>query len=74
MPTKLNNLKMQPGGYSLYADRFAELACQLTSLPVTHLMYSVLAGLTAEFRQQVLVMGAKDRAEGKETCRRMDLA
>ena len=53
MHAKLHQLKMQPGGYSLYADRFSDLACQLQSLPISHLMYSFLAGLTAEYRQQV---------------------
>ena len=40
MHTKLTNLKMQPGGYSLYADRFTEIACQLSSGDTPHVQLS----------------------------------
>jgi len=37
---KLHKLIVQPRCYSMFMDRFAEMSCQLPSLPVAHLMNS----------------------------------
>ena len=47
-----------PGNYTTYADHFSELASQLRGLNPTHLMYTFLNGLTADYKQHVLLHNA----------------
>ena len=65
---------MQPGNYASYADRFSELASKRCGINPTNLMYMFLSGLTAYYKQHVLLHGATSFADVQETCRRLDLA
>ena len=54
---QIESLPMQPGNYTTYADRFSELASQFRGMNPTHLMYMFLNGLTANYKQHVLLHG-----------------
>ena len=71
---QMQSLQMQPGNYTTYADLFSELANQLRGMNPTHLMYMFLNGLTADYKQHVLLHGATSFAEVQETCRPLGLA
>ena len=51
---------MTAQGYKSYADKFAELSAQLHQMELNALKHAFIKGLNAEFRQQVMLQGAKD--------------
>ena len=57
---RLLDLRMTAQGYKSYADKFAELSAQLHKMELNALKHAFIKGLNAEFRQQVLLQGAKD--------------
>ena len=65
---------MQPGGYSRFADAFAETVAQLRNKSPDDILYAFLRGLSQDFRQHVLLQGAGTYAQAQEICRRLDLA
>ena len=71
---QMQSLQLQPGNYATCVYRFSELASQLRGMNPTNLMYMFLNGLTADYKQHVLLHGATSFAEVQETCRRLDLA
>ena len=71
---RLHDLRMTAQGYKSYADKFAELSAQLPKMELNALKHAFIKGLNAEFRQQVLLQGAKDLRGAQEVCRRLDLA
>ena len=60
---QMQSLQMQPGNYTTYADRFSELSSQLRGMNPTHLMYMFLNGITADYKQHVIVHGATSFAD-----------
>ena len=54
LDNQLHTLRMQPGGYSRFADAFAETVAQLRNKSPDDILYAFLRGLSQDFRQHVL--------------------
>ena len=72
--SQITNLRMHPGGYVPFQERWNELSAQLRSKSSTDLIYTFLRGLTQEYRAFCITNGATDVRHAQELCRRMDLA
>jgi len=71
---QLNALRMQPGGYLSYSDRFLEIARQQRHLSPEALLNVFYSGLTVEDRTACLTHQVSDIWKAQELCRALHFA